>query len=150
MQRDILILRDPKESWKRCSLAPLRALEGVRFVSYRPDLRLDVGDRVLLDPAAPELGESDRGRRLFLIDSSWRRLAALRSTVVGHPVARSLPPMRTAYPRRSRTFDDPEAGLASIEALFAACHFLGHADPQLLEGYHFAREFLDLNPELAG
>jgi len=118
MQRDILILRDPKESWKRCSLAPLRGVDGVRFVTFRQGLEVDVGDRILLDPSAPELDPADRGRPLFLIDSSWRRLPLLRSAIVGDPTARSLPRVRTAYPRRSRTFEDPESGLASIEALF--------------------------------
>lgn len=149
MGRDILILRDPKESWKRCSLAPLRGMPGVRFVGYRPDLELEVGGRILLDPAAPPLTGADRGRALFLIDSSWRRLPVLRATVVGDPLARALPPIRTAYPRKSSTFEDPAAGLASIEALYAACHLLGMADPELLSGYHFASEFLALNPLLA-
>lgn len=156
MQRDLLILRDPKESWKRCSLAPLRELDGVRFVTWHPDLELDVTGRLLLDPHAPELAPGEVGVDadgrptcpLFLIDSSWRRLATLRRAVVGEPIARSLPPVATAYPRRSSTFDDPGNGLASIEALFAATCFAGAPDVALLDGYHFKDAFLGANPEL--
>ena len=68
----------------------------------------------------------------------------------GDPPRRSLPALHTAYPRRSRTFEDPAQGLASIEALYAALHRLG-ADPgDLLEGYRWAEAFLAANPGLAG
>jgi pre-rRNA-processing protein TSR3 len=146
--RDLLVLRDPRESWKRCSLRPLRGLPGVRFVTWRDDLALDVGDRLLLDPAAPPLADADRGRALFVIDCSWRRLPLLRRAVVGEPRARSLPPLLTAYPRRSETFADPAAGLATVEALYAAGLLLGEPDPQLLEGYRFKDEFLARNAAL--
>ncbi|MEZ5979807.1 MAG: hypothetical protein R3F34_16565 [Planctomycetota bacterium] len=148
MARDILILRDPKESWKKCSLAPLRGMEGVRFVTWREGLELEVTGRLLLDPDAPEIGEGDVGRPLFLIDSSWRRLAVLRRAVVGEPVARSLPRLATAYPRRSETFPDPEVGLASIEALFAASCLAGTPDLDLLAHYHFRDAFLAANRSL--
>ena len=146
----VLILRDPKESWKRCSLAPLRGRQDVRFVTFRPELELDVTGRVLLDPHAPMLSAVDVGRPLFLIDSSWRRLPVLRRAVVGDFVARSLPALPTAYPRNSSTFEDPEQGLASIEALYAAQWYLGQAKPEWLDGYHFREAFLELNPHLAG
>ena len=42
---EVLILRDPRESVKKCSLTPLRGLEGVRFLEYAPDrLLVVVGD----------------------------------------------------------------------------------------------------------
>lgn len=149
MSHDILILRDPRESWARCSLAPLRGKGGVRFVGYRPELELDGEGRILLEPDAPVLEPGESGRGLLLLDSSWRRLSKLRATIRGEVVARSLPPLVTAYPRKSRTFPDPSAGLASIEALFAACCLMGHRDLGLLEGYRFAGEFLRANPGLA-
>ena len=37
---DVLILRDPRESLRKCSLTPLRGARGVRFVDYQPALRL--------------------------------------------------------------------------------------------------------------
>jgi pre-rRNA-processing protein TSR3 len=59
-----------------------------------------------------------------------------------------LPALATAYPRKSRTFSDPEQGLASVEALYAALFLLGDARPELLEGYRFAERFLAANPRL--
>ena len=39
-------------------------------------------------------------------------------------------------------FDDPGAGLASIEALYLARALLGDRDPSLLAGYHWREPFL--------
>ena len=50
MPLDVLILRDPRESQKKCSLTPLRATSGVRFVNYDPERRIDAGRRLLLSP----------------------------------------------------------------------------------------------------
>lgn len=150
MELDVLILRDPRESTKKCSLTPLRGTPGVRFVSYHPERRLDAGGRVLLDPEGEELGPQDAGRGLFLIDCAWRRLPALRRTVDGEPVRRRLPRLTTAYPRKSQLFEDPEAGLASIEALYAAVSILFGPRPELLTDYRWAEEFLTLNPALRG
>jgi ribosome biogenesis protein Tsr3 len=145
---DILILRDPRESAKKCSLTPLRGMQGITFVNYHPDQTIDASGRVLLDPDGEELSEEDAGRGLFLIDCSWRRLEGLRRTVVGEPVRRRLPNLRTAYPRKSTTFKDPESGLASVEALYAAAFFLFGRRSELLANYRWAEEFLKLNPEL--
>lgn len=149
-QRDVLILRDPRESVKKCSLTPLRGLPGIEFVDYRPENRVDAAGRVLLHPDGEVLSEADRGRGLFLIDCSWRRVDSMLRTVDGEPVRRRLPELRTAYPRVSRTFEDPSTGLASVEALFAALAILvGAPDVELLESYRWRDEFLSLNPTLA-
>ena len=78
---DILILRDPRESVKKCSLTPLRGRPGVRFEAYDRERRVDAGGRIFLTPDGPELTREDRGRDLFLIDCSWRRVPALLATV---------------------------------------------------------------------
>ena len=149
MDLDVLILRDPRESTRKCSLTPLRGMPGVRFVSYERDRRVDAGKRVLLDPDGDEIAPGDRGLPLLLIDSSWRHVAELRATVDGELLPRRLPPLVTAYPRKSKTFVDPELGLASIEALYAALALLGTPRPELLARYHWADEFLSRNPALA-
>ena len=149
MTTDILILRDPRESVKKCSLTPLRGREGVEFLKFDPDKRYDASGRILLHHEGELLSEADRGMALFLVDSSWRRLPKLLERVEGEPVRRRLPPLKTAYPRKIHFFDDPEPGLASIEALYAAAHILYGPRPELLEGYRWAEEFLELNPTLA-
>ena len=149
MQRDILILRDPRESLKRCSLTPLRGKEGVRFVHYHPERRVEAEGRILLHTEGELLSSADEGGRLLLIDCNWRRVPKLLRTVDGPFTLRRLPALRTAYPRRSTTFEDPGEGLASVEALYAAQCFLGGGpDPELLAAYRWADEFLALNPSL--
>lgn len=148
MALDVLILRDPHESIQKCSLTPLRGTAGVHFVSYEGGRRLDAGTRVLLHPEGSDITEADRGKPLFLIDSSWRRLPKLLACVDGALERRRLPPLVTAYPRKSKQNTDPAQGLASIEALYAALALLGEVHPELLASYHWKDEFLRLNPSL--
>jgi pre-rRNA-processing protein TSR3 len=148
MDLDVLILRDPRESTKKCSLTPLRGRSGIRFVSYDRDRRLSTGRRILLDPDGEEFRAEDRGLPLLLIDCAWRRVPDLRATIDGELLPRRLPPLVTAYPRKSKMFADPARGLASIEALYAALALLGDARPELLAHYRWAEEFLSLNAEL--
>ena len=148
MHLDVLILRDARESTKKCSLTPLRGTPGVRFVSHAKDRRIDASGRILLHPDGEPLGRGDAGRGLLLLDCAWRRVPELLAQVDGDPPKRKLPPLATAYPRKSRTFADPGEGLASIEALYAALLLLGEARPEILEGYRFADRFLAANPLL--
>jgi pre-rRNA-processing protein TSR3 len=147
-ERDVLILRDPRESVHKCSLTPLRGMPGVRFVDGRPGVTVEGEGRVLLHPDGEPLARADAGRGLLLIDCSWRRLPKLFARV--HPpfVLRRLPELATAYPRASKTFPDPAQGLASVEALFAARALLGAWDEALLAAYRWSDEFLRANPEL--
>jgi len=145
---DVLILRDPRESVAKCSLTPLRGRPGVRFVEYAPDRRVESGGRILLHPDGDELRPADRGPGLLLIDCAWRRVPMLLRTVEGPLLPRRLPPLVTAYPRRSKTFADPTRGLASIEALYAAAWILGAPRPDFLEGYRWREAFLEANREL--
>jgi len=145
---DVLIYRDPRESRAKCSLTPLRGQPDVRFVDYHHERRVEVGERILLHPDGQEFTDVDRGRDLLLIDCSWRRVGKLLRTVDGTLQHRRLPALKTAYPRKSKTFEDPDAGLASIEALYAAALLLGEPRPEWLEGYRWGQDFLRLNPRL--
>jgi pre-rRNA-processing protein TSR3 len=142
---DVLVLRDPRESVKRCSLTPLRGKEGIAFVSYRPDLELDAAGRILLHPEGELLTPADAGAGLLLVDCAWRRVDSLLRTLVGDPRRRRLPPLATAYPRKSRTFADPSNGLASIEALYAAVALLWEPRSELFAEYRWRDEFLAAN-----
>jgi len=148
MNSDILILRDPRESMKKCSLTPIRGRADVEFVKYDPNKRCDATGRILLHHEGELLSKADAGMGLFLVDSSWRRLPKLLERVDGEPIRRRLPPLLTAYPRKSHVFEDPEPGLASIEALYAAVRILYGPRPELLDGYRWRDEFLELNPIL--
>ena len=148
MSLDVLILRDPRESPRKCSLTPLRGMPGVRFVTHAKDRRIDASGRILLHPDGEPITGADGGRGLLILDCAWRRVPELLAQVDGDPGRRRLPPLATAYPRKSRTFPDPERGLASVEALYAALLLLGEARPEILEGYRFSERFLSANPDL--
>ncbi|HIA38186.1 MAG TPA: hypothetical protein EYN86_01530 [Planctomycetes bacterium] len=108
-----------------------------------------MGAVTLLHPDGVPLTSADAERPLLLIDSSWRDLPRMLSTVHGDFALRCLPKnLVTAYPRKSKTFEDPETGLASVEALHAATVRLGRRDDSLLEGYYFGDKWLELNPQL--
>ena len=148
MHIDVLIVRDPREAKKKCSLTPLRGLCSLRFVNHNPDRRVAAGPRILLHTDGDELSERDRGSSLLLVDCAWRRVAAVLATIDGDLVHRRLPPLVSAYPRASKVFEDPAGGLASVEALYAALALLGDPRPDLLAQYHWREQFLALNPEL--
>lgn len=144
----IRIIRLNKESPKKCSLTPLRAREDLPIDWFHCDLgdSVEVGEVTLLHPEGTPLGPADACRPLLLVDSSWRDLPRMLRTVSGTMHRRCLPEgLTTAYPRRSKTFADPLSGLASIEALHAALVLLGHRDDSLLDGYHWAAQWLQLN-----
>jgi pre-rRNA-processing protein TSR3 len=145
---DVLILRDPRESPAKCSLTPVRGLAGIDLRTWRHDRRYAVDGRVLLHPEGELLTGADAGGGLLLLDCAWRRLRQMMASLDGVVVLRRLPPLRTAYPRRSKLFDDPTAGLASIEALYAALALLGERRPELLDGYRWREPFLSANPQL--
>jgi pre-rRNA-processing protein TSR3 len=142
---DVLIVRDPRESTKKCSLTPLRGMPGVRFVKFDRDRRVDVGARILLHPEGELLSSVDRGRDLLLIDCAWRYVPQVLATIDGELVHRRLPSLVTAYPRTSKLFEDPAAGLASVEALYAALAILGETREELLASYRWRDEFLARN-----
>lgn len=137
------VIRHPKERISKCSLRFLHDRPEMTFLRGKPDLRFDATGFILLAVDAPPLSLADQGHPLLLLDSTWRWLPQLNACVTGEPIKRSIPgELRTAYPRVSKTFEDPAGGLASIEALYVARKLLGDEDPELLHGYHWQDEFL--------
>lgn len=137
------VIRHPKERIAKCSLRFLHGRPEMTFLRGRPGFRFDATGFTLLAVDAPPLSPADAGRPLLLLDSTWRWLPQLLACVTGTPVARSIPGgLQTAYPRTSKVFEDPAAGLASIEALYVARRQLGDDDPTLLDGYHWKEPFL--------
>ena len=145
MRPEILIVVRRGEDPAKCTVRPLRGAPGLDFLAYPLRQKPDLSRHLLLAPDAPPLSPADAGRPLLLLDASWRHAAKMRKAV--EPVeARSIPPgWKTAYPRRSKTHEDPDAGLATVEALFAALCTLGFRDDSLLRFYPWRDAFLDLN-----
>ncbi len=138
-----IVIRHPKERLSKCSLAPLHGRPDIVFYKATPAFRFDANGCILLTPDAPVLSEADTGFPLLVLDGTWRYARQLEDSLEGEPVRRSLPGrIVTAYPRKSKLFEDPGTGLASVEALYAARRILGDDDPTLLDGYHWKDEFL--------
>lgn len=95
------------------------------------------------------LNAADSQCGLLVLDGTWRWAEAMEATVAEVPT-RSLPPLHTAYPRASKVFSDPDGGLATIEAVYAALTLLGRDTTGLLTGYQFAEKFLALNADVLG
>jgi pre-rRNA-processing protein TSR3 len=148
MPLSVLIIVRRGEDRAQCTIQPLRGTPGLDFLRYPLRQKLDLSRYLLLTPDATPLTPADAGRPLLLLDANWRHAAKMRKVV--EPVeARSIPVgWRTAYPRRSKIHADPNAGLATVEALFAATCVLGHRDDSLLRIYPWRRSFLALNHEL--
>lgn len=141
----ILIVVRRGEDPAKCTVRPLRGSPGLDFLPYPLRQKPDLSRHLLLAPDAPPLSPADAGRPLLLLDASWRHAAKMRKAV-GPVETRSIPPgWRTAYPRRSKTHADPDTGLATIEALYAALCVLGCRDDSLLRFYLWRDAFLELN-----
>ena len=137
------VIRHPKERISKCSLRFLHDRPEMTFLKATKTFRFDATGYTVLAVDAPPLSPADAGRPLLLLDSTWRWLPQLQSCLDGEPIRRSIPGnVVTAYPRVSRSYEDPDGGLASVEALYLARRLLGDDDETLLDGYHWKAEFL--------
>ena len=146
-----IILRHRRENLNKCSLRGLESRSDFLFFRYPSDILPDLNNYILLTLDAPPLTKNDAPHGLFILDSTWR-YAETMSRSIPHPekmLARSLPPdFRTAYPRRQDDCLDPERGLASIEAIFAAYVILGRDTAGVLDLYYWKEDFLEKNKVL--
>ncbi|MGD9856665.1 MAG: hypothetical protein AB7U20_17095 [Planctomycetaceae bacterium] len=141
-----MIVVHPKEKRRKCTVEVLRRRADFVFRRYP-----DVGESppagyVRLGLGGIALSTADRGCGLLVLDGTWRLAERMEQDFARIPV-RTLPPWKSAYPRTSKLFDDPHGGLATIEAIYAACHILGRDVSGLLDAYHWRDEFLALNAE---
>ncbi len=139
-----IIVRNPRENPRKCSILPLRGRSDLIFLPYPVRERPPLQGYVRLAAEGEELSSRDTCCGLLLLDGSWRWAAVMDRDFFDVP-ARSLQGYQTAYPRRSKQGTDPENGLASIEALFLAYHTLRRPTAGLLDHYRWADEFLRLN-----
>ena len=145
MPPPILILIRRGEDPRKCTIRPLRGTPGLEFRSYPLRGQPDLSRHLLLAPDAPPFTPADATRPLLLLDASWRHAATMRKAVEACE-ARSIPPgWQTAYPRQSKIHEDPDTGLATVEALFAAFCTLGIRNDSLLRFYPWRDTFLALN-----
>ncbi len=156
-----IIIRHVKENRKKCSLTPLEAREDFEFYTY-PSCALNASSSgaqslanvsldgaILLDFDGPPLSLDDRNcSSLLLLDGTWRYAQTMRKNLpqLNSCSVRRIPDgFVTAYPRKQTDCSEPDAGLASIEALYVAYHILGWDVRGMLDSYYWRDLFLFKN-----
>ncbi len=143
-----IIFRHYKERLKKCSLRGLEKREDMQFFRYPLKSYPSVEGYIVLALDAPPLTVSDQNKGLLLIDATWRYAEKMLLDVRKLPGLhyRSLPAsLRTAYPRRQGDCSDPDKGLASAEALYAAYRVLERNTEGILDNYYWKDEFIENN-----
>lgn len=137
------ILYHPKERLSKCTLRPLWGRDGFTITTW-PNTDVIPKDVLLLHPEGQPITTADAGRSILLVDGTWRQAMRMGKHLT-HFEYRSIPDFRTAFPRKSKVFTDPDGGLASSEALFCAALLMGEYDPSWLKGYYWREEFVARN-----
>lgn len=146
---DCLIIRHRKENLRKCSLRGLEMKTNFAWLTYPSQEQhlMNLNGYIVLDLQGAPLTEKERGP-LVLLDATWRYAARMWDNLpfLHHLPRRSIPEgWKTAYPRKQTACSDPESGLASIEALFAAFYITGRSTEGLLDSYYWKKEFLEKN-----
>lgn len=143
-----IILRHKRENLKKCSLRGLEGKCGFQFFSYPDPILPELNGYFLLSMEGKPVSREDAACGLFILDGTWRYAERmfLNVPILKTLPTRSLPPdLRTAYPRRQEDCEEPDRGLASIEAIYAAYRLMGRDTTELLDYYHWKQEFLEKN-----
>ncbi len=151
--RETLIIRHVRENLKKCSLSGLEGRADFLFFTYPScaqgkEKLPDLTGYLLLDVEGEPLTPADSSSGLILLDATWRLAEKMKHNIpeLNSLPRRSIPQgFKTAYPRRQDDCPDPEAGLASIEALFIAYFAANRPLEGLLEGYYWKELFLEKN-----
>lgn len=147
------ILVDKLENPRKCTIQPLkgRADFTFRYFSGNKPIAPFTAD-CLLHIDGECLSEIPRSslRSLALIDCTWKKVpGVLQRLPIPLPKLVRMPDgFVTAYARKNKQGQDPDGGLATIEALFIAAAFMGYWDLSLLDTYYFKNDFLEMNKNL--
>lgn len=139
-----IIVVHPRERRSKCTVEPLRGRDDFRFRTFPETGPESLDGYVRLGIGGSLLTPADGSRGLLVLDGTWRLVERMAPAYAELPVV-SLGPWQTAYPRTSKLFEDPAAGLATIEALYAAFRQMGRDTSGLLDAYRWRDEFLARN-----
>lgn len=144
-----IIYRHRKENLKKCSLRGLEERSDLQFFTYPRQTLPDLEGAVLLSMEGEPLSEKDQGSKLLIIDGTWNYAEKMVRKLPSSIEKRSLTgDWKTAYPRRQTKCADPERGLATVEALYAAYLQLQRPVEGLLDHYYWKDLFLEMNAHL--
>ena len=146
-----IILRHRKENLKKCSLRGLETSQDILFYTYPQHIPANLTHYVMLhlgDDSTQALSKEDLHSGLFFLDSTWNYEKKMHDRIQKEHklIYRSIPShFVTAYPRQQTGCEDPERGLATVEALYIAYTILGLSTDGLLDHYYFGKSFLEKN-----
>lgn len=123
-----IILRHRKENLAKCSLRGLETRKDLQFYTYPKDPLPRMNSYIILSLEGEELSYNDKDHGLFLIDGTWNYAEVMYQKSIAECtfIHRTLPKnIHTAYPRKQTGCQDPERGLASVEALYVAYLIMG-------------------------
>jgi pre-rRNA-processing protein TSR3 len=151
-----IIIRHARENIKKCSLRGLEKRSDFNFFTYPycvlgKETLPDLTGYIVLDVEGEELSEKDNTSGILLLDGTWRLAEKMQKNIsqLEGLVKRSIPAgFKTAYPRRQDDCPDPDAGLASIEALYIAYLAAKRPTEGLFDDYHWKDQFLSKNEQL--
>ena len=140
---ETIIVVHPRERRAKCTVQALRKRPG--FVFYKhPRVPPELTGYIRLGFGGPVLIPADVERGLLVLDGTWRWVEPMERLAASIPI-RSLPPLTTAYPRSSKVSENPDGGLATIEAIYAAYRLLGRDTTGLLDHYRWGAQFVEQN-----
>jgi pre-rRNA-processing protein TSR3 len=139
-----VIVVHPREKRSKCSVEALRGREDFSFFTFPNRVTLPLENFVRLGMGGEELNESDAAAGLLVLDGTWKLAQKMEPFYEDVPV-RTLPDIKTAYPRSSKMFADPIGGLATVEAVYAALRIMKRPLDGLLDHYHWKDTFLEAN-----
>ena len=138
-----IIVVNPRERRAKCTVHPLRGQPGFLFYKH-PRHPQNLERYVRLGLGGELISQADADCGLLVLDGTWRWVEPMERLAAAIPV-RSLPPLVTAYPRSSKVSENPEGGLATIEAIYAAYRLLGRDPVGLFDHYRWADQFIEQN-----
>ena len=139
-----IIVVHPREKRSKCSVEALRVRDGFSFFTFANKVTVPLDGVVRLGMGGEELSEADAAAGLLVLDGTWKLARKMEPFYQGVPV-RTLPNIKTAYPRTSKISQDPDGGLATVEAVYAALRIMKRPLNGLLDHYHWKDSFLKLN-----
>ena len=139
-----VIVVHPREKRAKCSVEALRGRDDFSFFTFPNQVTLPLNNFVRLGMGGEELNETDGAAGLLVLDGTWK-LAQKMEPFYEHVPVRTLPDIKTAYPRTSKMFQDPIGGLATVEAVYAALRIMKRPLDGLLDHYYWKDTFLQMN-----
>ncbi len=97
-----IIVVHPREKRSKCTVEPLRGRPGFVFWTFPDQGAEPLDNYVRLGIGGKLLSPGDNNRGLLVLDGTWR-LADRMDKFFRHVPLRSLPPIKTAYPRLHTT-----------------------------------------------